>query len=54
MQKALLALLVVFLGFWLVTDPRGLADAASGGGAQIATLGGRLFDALIAFIDELH
>lgn len=53
MKKALIALVVVFLGFWLITDPRGLADAAGRGGGQIVDLGGRLFDAIIAFINEL-
>ena len=29
-KKAILALVVVFLGFWMFTDPKGLADAAQG------------------------
>ncbi len=33
-KKAILALVVVFLGFWMFTDPNGLADAASAGAGR--------------------
>lgn len=53
MKKAILALAVLFVGFWLVTDPQGLADVAGQGGSQLVDLTGRLFDSIIAFIREL-
>ena len=28
-KKVILALVIVFLGFWMFTDPNGLADAAA-------------------------
>ena len=34
MKKAILAVVVVFLGFWMFTDPSGLADAAQSAGGQ--------------------
>ena len=52
-KKLLLALAVVFLGFWMFTDPRGLADAA-GTGADAAWAGTtQLFQALIRFFGAL-
>ena len=33
-QKALLAVVVVFLGFWMFTDPHGLAQATHGAAGQ--------------------
>ncbi|MBZ5734227.1 hypothetical protein K8Z61_06935 [Nocardioides sp. TRM66260-LWL] len=53
MKKAILALVVLFVGFWLVQDPQGLADVARSGAAQTVDLGGRLFDGLLTFIREL-
>jgi hypothetical protein len=52
-KKLLLALFVVFLGFWMFTDPRGLADAAgtSADGAWGMTT--ELFQALIRFFGAL-
>ncbi len=29
-KKIILVVVVVFLGFWMLTEPRGLADAAEG------------------------
>ena len=51
-KKVVLAVVVVFLGFWMFTDPHGLADAASAGGEQTWDLTTELFGALIAFIRE--
>ncbi|GAA1997980.1 MULTISPECIES: hypothetical protein [Nocardioides] len=53
MKKVVIALVVVFLGFWMFTDPRGLADAAGGAGGQIAAWTGDFFSALIRFVGEL-
>ncbi len=52
-KKALLALVVVFLGFWMFTDPRGLADAARDSGAQAWHLATQLFEAVIDFVGAL-
>lgn len=53
MKKALVPLLVVFLGFWLVSDPRGLADTASSGGGRAWDATGDVFDSAITFLGEL-
>ena len=34
-KKLVLAVVVVFLGFWMFTDPNGLAQAFRSGGAQV-------------------
>jgi hypothetical protein len=52
-KKALLVLVVVFLGFWMFTDPRGLANAAQDAAAQIISLGEQLFRAIIDFVGAL-
>jgi hypothetical protein len=53
MKKAAIAVLVVFLGFWLITDPNGLADTAKtvGGGAWEAIQS--MFEAVIDFFGAL-
>ena len=53
MKKVVLAVLVVFVGFWLVTDPNGLAVTAKavGGGAWVATES--MFRAVIDFLGAL-
>lgn len=53
MKKAVVPLLVVFLGFWLVSDPRGLADTASSGGGRAWDATGDVFGSAITFFDEL-
>lgn len=53
MQKLVLVLVVVFLGFWMFTDPSGLADAGGAVGSKLMTWTGNLFDAVITFVDEL-
>lgn len=50
-KKLLLALVVVFVGFWLFTDPNGLADAATTGAQSAWGLLAQLFRALISFVD---
>lgn len=52
-KKALLAVVVVFLGFWMFTDPQGLADAAKGTGGQAWHLATQLFRAVIDFFGAL-
>jgi hypothetical protein len=52
-KKALLALAIVFLGFWLFQDPSGLADAAKGGGSSAWAMLVQLFNAVINFFDAL-
>jgi hypothetical protein len=52
-KKALLALVVVFLGFWMFTDPDGLAEAARAAGAQTWQLAEQLFTAVIDFFGAL-
>jgi hypothetical protein len=52
-KKALLALLVVFLGFWMFTDPSGLASAAKGGGESVWSMLVQVFGAVINFFDAL-
>ena len=52
-KKLLLVVVVVFLGFWLVTDPHGLAHATRGSASQTANLTDQMFTALIAFFRAL-
>jgi hypothetical protein len=53
MNKAIVVLLVVFVGFWMVTDPHGLAQSASKAGSHGADLTGDLFRSVIAFLRDL-
>lgn len=52
-RKAFLVLLVVFLGFWMFTDPDGLAAAAAAGADQTWSLTQQLFTAIIDFVGAL-
>lgn len=52
-KKVLLALLIVFVGFWMITDPNGLADAAKTGAQSAWGLMVQLFGALINFFGAL-
>ena len=52
-KKAMLAVVVVFLGFWMFTDPQGLADAARSGFGQTWNLAEQLFRAVIRFFGAL-
>jgi hypothetical protein len=52
-KKLLLALVVVFLGWWMFTDPKGLADAATTGAGTLWVLATQLFRALIHFFGVL-
>ena len=53
MNKVLIALVVLFFGFWMFTDPSGLANATGAAGGQVADWGGQLFSAVIDFFGEL-
>ncbi|WP_165807158.1 hypothetical protein [Nocardioides currus] len=52
-KKLALVVGVVFLGFWMFTDPNGLADAAKASADQGWTLAQQLFTALIDFVGAL-
>ncbi len=52
-KKAFMALVVVFLGFWMFTDPSGLAEAARSGASQVWSLAEQLFQAVIRFFGAL-
>ena len=49
-KKLILALAVVFVGFWLFKDPNGLADAATTSAQNAWGLLAQLFTALIDFV----
>lgn len=53
MNKAIIVLLVIFVGFWMVTDPHGLAQSAQNAGNQGADWTGELFKSLITFLRDL-
>ena len=52
-KKLLLVLAVAFLGFWMFTDPRGLADAAGTSADAAWAMATQLFQAVIRFIGAL-
>lgn len=52
-KKLLLALTVVFVGFWMFTDPRSLADAAGQGAGAAWSLTTQFFGAVIDFLRVL-
>lgn len=52
-KKAVLAVAVVFLGFWMFTDPDGLAQAGKAGAGQTWSLAEQLFGAVIDFVGAL-
>jgi len=53
-KKGVLAVVVLFIGFYLFTDPAGLADLAAVGGSKGWDLTTQLFEATIKFLNELH
>lgn len=53
MKKVILVVLVVFIGFWLFTDPSGLATTAKEIGGAGAEGIGALFTKVIDFIGSL-
>ena len=52
-KKVVTVVVIVFLGFWMFTDPNGLADAASAGAEQTWELAQELFTAIIDFVGAL-
>jgi hypothetical protein len=53
MNKGVLAVLVVFFGFWMFTDPSGLADFTSSSGDALWGWGQELFSSVIEFLGDL-
>lgn len=52
-KKLVLLALVVFVGFWMFTDPQGLAQTAQDGGGELWSLTQQLFEAVIRFLGVL-
>lgn len=52
-KKLLLLVGVVFIGFWLLKDPQGLAEVAGAGGGVAWEFTAGLFDAAITFVNEI-
>ncbi len=52
-KKAVVVLLVVFLGFWMFNDPNGLAQVARDGASEGWSLTQQLFRAIIDFMGAL-
>lgn len=52
-KKGVLAVVVLFIGFYLFKDPAGLAALASDGGGIGWDFTTQLFEATIKFLDEL-
>lgn len=53
MKKAILAVLVVFLGFWLFNDPHSLATTAKTAGGHGVDGASAFMTAVINFIKDL-
>jgi hypothetical protein len=53
MKKAILAVLVVFLGFWLYQDPHGLADTAKTAGGHGWDGASQFMSKTISFVQDL-
>jgi hypothetical protein len=54
MKKAILAVLVVFLGFWLFTDPHSLATTAKTASGHGWAGASSFMEAVINFIQDLR
>jgi hypothetical protein len=52
-KKIMLVVVVVFLGFWMLQDPNGLADTAQSAGGNGWDLTERLFNGVIDFFGAL-
>lgn len=52
-NKLILLVVVLFLGFWLLHDPHGLAHATKSSAGQTADLGDQLFSSVIKFLTDL-
>ena len=52
-KKAFLAVVVVFLGFWMLQDPNGLAETAKDAGGEGWSVTEKLFSGVIDFVGAL-
>jgi hypothetical protein len=52
LKKGMVVLVVVFIGFYMFTDPNGLAQTTKDGGGALWTALTSLFGALIDFINS--
>ncbi|WP_181407663.1 hypothetical protein [Nocardioides sambongensis] len=52
-KKLIGVVVVVFLGFWMFTDPDGLAETAKSAGAGAWALTTQLFSGVIDFVGEM-
>jgi hypothetical protein len=52
-KKAVLVVVVVFLGFWMFTDPSGMAEASKSAASGTWSLAEDLFRAVIRFFGAL-
>lgn len=53
LKKLVLVVLVLFVGFWMFTDPRGLASFAQDSGGGLWTMTQDLFGHVIDFLGAL-
>lgn len=52
-KKLIGLLVIVFLGFWMFTDPNGLAETAKTAGTNGWALTTQLFDGVIDFVGAM-
>ena len=52
-KKVVVVVVIVFLGFWMFTDPDGLAQVAKDGGDRAWDWRPTLFTAVIDFLKQL-
>jgi hypothetical protein len=52
-KKLIAVVVVVFLGFWMLQDPTGLADKAKSAGGDGWNVTEKLFTGVIDFVDAL-
>jgi hypothetical protein len=53
MKKIVIIVVIVFLGFWMFTDPSGLADNTKAAGGAVWSMATDLFTGVIDFIQQL-
>jgi len=54
LKKGVGLLVILFLGFWLVQDPNGLANSAQDAGSAIWNVLSTLFDSLREFFNSIR
>ena len=52
-KKLIAVVVVVFLGFWILSDPTGLADTAKDAGGEGWSVTEKLFTGVIDFVGAL-